>query len=220
MKPDLEGTLVVNGMILNSSDTGENDKRIVLLTRERGRITAFANGARRPTSHLLSAVKVFSYGEFELFPGRNSNTLRKAEIREYFPSLTEDLDRIMTASFLSEVADHYSMENADESERLKLLYRTFQAMSSGKFSLSLIKNIYLVRTMVINGEYKSAFTEQLSDSEAVMSALKCAERNPIESLYSFALSEEAEAEFERVVCGLRKRFMDHNFRSESFILSP
>lgn len=215
----MEGTLVVKGMILSSSDTGENDKRIVLLTRERGRITAFANGARRPTSHLLSAVKVFSYGEFELFPGRNSNTLKKAEISEYFPRLTEDLDRIMTASFLSEVADYYSMENADETERLKLLYRTFQALSSGKFSINLIKNIYLVRTMVLNGEYQSAFSVELSDSEAVMSALKCAERNPIESLYSFALSKEAEAEFDRIVLGLRKKFMDHPFRSESFILS-
>ena len=218
MKPDLDGTLVVNAMIISSSDTGENDKRIVLLTRERGRVTAFANGARRPTSHLLAAVKVFSYGEFELFPGRNSNTLKKAEIREYFPALTEDLDRIMAASFFAEVADHYSLENADESERLKLLYRTFQALSSGRFSLRLIKNIYLVRTMVLNGEYQSAFSAHLSDSEAVMSALKCAERNPIESLYSFALSEEAEAEFERVVSSLRKRFMDHSFRSESFIL--
>ena len=107
----------------------------------------------------------------------------------------------MAASFFAEVADHYSLENADESERLKLLYRTFQALSSGRFSLRLIKNIYLVRTMVLNGEYQSAFSAHLSDSEAVMSALKCAERNPIESLYSFALSEEAEAEFERVVIG-------------------
>jgi len=215
----LEGTLVVKGMILSSSDTGENDKRIVLLTRERGRVTAFANGARRPTSHLLSAVNVFSYGEFELFPGRNSNTLKKAEISEYFPRLTEDLDRIMAASFFSEVADYYSLENSDETERLKLLYRTFQALSSGRFSINLIKNIYLVRTMALNGEYKSAFSEKLSESEAVMSALRLAERNPIESLYSFALSEEAEAEFERVVSGLRKKFMDHPFRSESFILS-
>ena len=215
----MEGTLVVNGMIISSSDTGENDKRIVLLTRERGRVTAFANGARRPTSHLLSAVKVFSYGEFELFPGRNSNTLKKAEISEYFPHLTEDLDRIMAASFFSEVADFYSLENTDESERLKLLYRTFQALSSGKFSISLIKNIYLVRTMILNGEYKSAFSERLSDSEAVMSALRCAEKNPIEMLYSFALSKEAEAEFERVVKGLRKKFMEHTFKSESFILS-
>ena len=215
----MEGTLVVNGMIISSSDTGENDKRIVLLTRERGRVTAFANGARRPTSHLLSAVKVFSYGEFELFPGRNSNTLRKADISEYFPLLTQDLDRIMAASFFAEVANYYSLENADERERLKLLYRTFQALSSGRFSISLIKNIYLVRTMALNGEYQSAFSEQLSDSEAVMSAIKCAEKNPIESLYSFALSEEAEAEFERVVKRLRKRFMEHDFRSESFILS-
>ena len=66
---------------------------------------------------------------------------------------------------------------------------------------------------------QASHSERLSDSEAVMSALRCAEKNPIEMLYSFALSKEAEAEFERVVTDLRKKFMEHTFKSESFILS-
>ena len=72
--------LKVRGMVLRAAPSGEYDRRTVILTKERGRITAFARGARKPKSPLLASTAPFVFGTFTVYEGRDAYTLVQAEI--------------------------------------------------------------------------------------------------------------------------------------------
>ncbi len=152
--------IVLTGMVLNAMPIGEYDKRITVLTKERGKITAFARGARRPTSQLLAAANPFSFGEFEFFEGRSTYNLAKAAISNYFRELSEDPIKACYGFYFLEIADFYAQENNDGTGMLKLLYQTLRALGNQAFDPRLVRRIYELRVLLEEGEYPGLFACQ------------------------------------------------------------
>ena len=131
--------ITLTGMILTAAPLGEYDRRVVILTRERGKISAFARGARRPNSALMGVTSPFSFGEFTVYEGRTSYTLVSASVSNYFQELRTDVEGAYYGFYFMDLAGYYAREANDETEMLKLLYQTLRC-------------IYELKTITVNGE--------------------------------------------------------------------
>lgn len=147
----------VMGLVLSSRNIGETDRRIVLLTREKGKISAFARGAVKPKNPLVSATRPFTFGEFYVYAGRDSYTVTGAEVSNYFDGLTKDLDKYYYASYMCELADYYSRENLDAQDLLLLLYQSLRALEKGTIGCKLVRYIYEWRVLSLEGESPDMF---------------------------------------------------------------
>lgn len=242
----MKDSITLTGIVLQATPVGDYDKRLVILTKEKGKITAFARGARRPNSQLLAASNPFAFGEFDLFPGRDAYTLQRARISEYFRELATDYDMACYGFYFTEVANYYSLENADDKELLKLVYQSLKALASGKFSLELVQRVFEFKVMGINGEYPDVFScvcckkkENLKlinlnkggcvceDCKDKVGGIECSDSaiytmqfvlsSSIQKLYTFNLTKEALEEFSNLVESMKRLYMPHPFKSLDMI---
>lgn len=149
--------ITISGMVLSSMPMGEYDRRIVLLTPDRGRISGFARGARRPGNLMMAASQPFVYADFSAFEGKSSYTFTGAKVVEYFDSLREDISLVLYGSYFLELAGYYARENEDSRQMLSVLYLAVRALQKRKVPPALVREIYELRMLAINGEYPDFF---------------------------------------------------------------
>lgn len=201
----------MTGMVIKSTPVGEFDKRLVLLTRERGKITAFARGAKRPGNLLMAPSRPFAFGTYRLLEGRDAYNLQSAEITNYFEDLSLDMELACYGQYFLEVADYFSRENLDGSGMLLLLYQTLRALLKPQIPNPLIQRIFELKAMVVNGEYSEYPPEKVSDSAAY--TWEFVIWSPLESLYTFTVTDSVLKEFSRCVEINKSRYMDREFHS-------
>lgn len=211
--------LKVTGMVLQSAPSGEYDRRTVILTKERGKITAFARGARRTNSTLLGASSPFAFGTFTVYEGRNAYTLVKADISNYFMEVKEDFAAACYGCYFMEVAEYYTRENLDASEVLNLLYATLRALTNDMLDNELVRCIFEMKAMVLNGEYPYETAEDTALLESTRYTLAYVLQSPIRKLYTFTLKPDVFAEFRRVQNRLNKKNIDREFKSFAILKS-
>lgn len=205
----------VTGIVLSAKPVGEYDKLVTLLTKERGKLRAFARGAKRPGNPLMAASNVFAFGEFQIYEGRTSNSISQASIRNYFEALMQDFEGACYGQYFLEFADYYIRENMDGTDYLGLVYQSLRALSVPALPRVLVRYIYELKAMVYSGECPQTF--ELFDSwnlnPSTLYALRYVTASPVEKLYTFTLTDEVMEEYGRAVSWLRKRYVERTFNS-------
>ena len=204
--------ITLTGMILTAAPIGEYDRRVVILTRERGKISAFARGARRPNSALMGVTSPFSFGEFTVYEGRTSYTLVSASVSNYFQELRTDVEGAYYGFYFMDLAGYYAREANDETEMLKLLYQSLRALCKPSIPNELIRYIYELKVLVVNGECPPDFG-QLDICESTLYTLQYIAASSIEKLYIFNVSQQVLGELRFVLHRYRERYMEGHFKS-------
>lgn len=235
--------VTVTGMILSATPIGEYDKRIVILTKEKGKISAFAKGARKQNSQLMGVTNPFSFGEFVLYEGRSSYNVMQANISNYFMELSSDFEGAYYGFYFMEIADYYTREYNDEKQMLKLLYQTMRALSSGKINRQLVRYIFELKALAINGEAPEVFRcancgnaernmvfssenhgiiceecrgiapDGIAVGSSTLYTLQYIVSSTIEKLYTFTVSDEVLGELKTILRQYMDTHVDKKFKS-------
>ena len=202
----------VTGIILKAEPIGEYDRRLVILTKEKGKISAFAKGARRPNSKLIAATNPFCYGIFYIYAGRNSYTIRDITIKDYFEALRTDYIAAYYGIYFLEIADYYGRENNDDIQMLNLLYLALKALIHNAYDNKLVMAIYEIKIIVVNGEFPGYFKE-LSSKESILHAIQFIVETPLNKLFSFAVEAQILRELLKYSRNYQKQCIAKNFKT-------
>lgn len=230
-------------MILSAIPVGEYDKRVVILSRERGKISAFAKGARRPNSMLVGTTGPFLFGTFTLYEGRTSYTMQQADISNYFGELRQDIEAVSYGFYFLEFVEYCTRENNDETEILKLLYQTMRIVVKRSISLQLIRSVFELKMICLEGEAPQVFectkcakkeglvlfsaarggilcrecekdaADAIAIGQSTLYTLQYIVGTPVEKLYTFTVSCQVLEELKKVSGRCVDVYIGHTFRS-------
>lgn len=208
----MQDFLTVTGMVISVFPQNEYDRRIVLLTRERGKITAFVKGAKRQGSRFCATTDLFAFGTFDLFVGKNSYNVQNVEIQNYFEFLRDDCEASFYSMYFAELVDYYALENNDETLLLLLLYRSLQGLKSQKLQNKAVRRIFEIKLFSLEGEM-IPIEKAGSFEEKVFNACDYIYESTIEKLFNLPVDEALLNSLSDIADYERKHLVDRPLKS-------
>lgn len=117
-------------VVLSTLDYGESDKVATLLTDERGRLSAFANGARKSKRRFAGVLEPFTLIDARLVQTRGDLVrLEGAEVLDSFGELRLDIARVARASYAVELLRELCRDHEPHPDLFALLVRLLEALA-------------------------------------------------------------------------------------------
>lgn len=123
----------VQGVVLRTIAYGDADLVVHLLVRGKGRVSAFARGARNSQRRFGGALEPFHLVEVLLAerPGQDLSQLREARVVEPHAALRDDLPRIAHAGYACELAHDLTQAGEPADATLALLLDFLARLARG-----------------------------------------------------------------------------------------
>ena len=122
-------TFTVEAVVLKTDDFGDANRVVTLFTKEFGKLEANAYGCRRARSPLSGALQMFNHISAQITSSPKVDTIREADIINFYDALTNDLERLAYASMLFEVVNRMTFPRQQELGTFDLLTRALPVLS-------------------------------------------------------------------------------------------
>jgi DNA repair protein RecO (recombination protein O) len=123
----------LTAIVLRTVDTGESDRVVTLLSRERGKVAAFARGARASKRRFGGALEPFTLvtAEVRESPGAELLGLDSVSVLSPFGAIRGDLARIACAAYAAELARELVRDHEPHDDLFELLAAYLGALDAG-----------------------------------------------------------------------------------------
>lgn len=143
--------IITKGLIVREQHTGENDRIVTVLTRDKGIVRAFASGARRLQHKNSIGTQLLCYSDLTLFRGKDSYRVDEAAPIEVFFALRGDIVKLSLAQYFCELARLLCPEESEAEQPLRLILCALKFLCDDAYPPDQIKAVTELRLMVLSG---------------------------------------------------------------------
>lgn len=144
-------TFTTDAVVLKITKTGESDRLLTLLTRDRGVIKAFAKAANRPKNKLHMSTNLFCYGSFTFYEGTSSLKVQECDLNDSFFALQNDITALSLAQYFSELMIEAAPMETEAEDFLRLYLNCIYLLANNKLPCEKIKCVFEMRLAVLSG---------------------------------------------------------------------
>lgn len=124
---------VTDAINLKSYDLSEADKIMVMYSKDKGLMRCVAKGCKRPKSKLGARMDLLVANQLMLFKGKNMDTICEAKALNTFKGSRQDMDKLLYSMYVSEVVNHFGVEEDPcSAEVYDLLYTALERIAQSK----------------------------------------------------------------------------------------
>ncbi|HCI85347.1 MAG TPA: DNA repair protein RecO [Dehalococcoidia bacterium] len=143
-------TYTTDGVVVRTSNFGEADRIITLVTPIHGLVRGVAKAARKPGSKIGGHLDLLKHVSVSVRETRTLHGLSEASTVNGYRSLRDDLDKFSRASYVSEMAERFSVENGANQPLFRLLLDVLQALESTK-NPEMVARFFEMRLLQLSG---------------------------------------------------------------------
>lgn len=145
------GYIKTKGVVIKEVNVGEADKILTIFSKNKGKISGSAKGARRPKSSLVAGTQLFCYSDMVLFKGKDMYSINSCDVIESFYEIRNDLVKLTYAAYINEIILDIVQEEQPSSKVLQLFLNSLYMLAKTDKAPEQIARVFEIRLISILG---------------------------------------------------------------------